>query len=97
MAENVSAMLENATVMVLGDQSKCFSGIVLPFLEEHNWNPGVRATLYLLGLLYCFLGIAIVADTFMGAIETITSKTRKVFLASTVTTDEPEVLEVRKN
>lgn len=38
----------------------------------------MRALLYLMGLLYCFLGVAIIADIFMGSIEKITSKTRKV-------------------
>ncbi|CAD6191385.1 unnamed protein product [Caenorhabditis auriculariae] len=37
-----------------------------------------NALLYLAALLYCFLGIAIVADIFMCAIEQITSATRKV-------------------
>ena len=37
------------------------------------WTQTSRAALYLLALLYCFLGIAIVADVFMNAIETITS------------------------
>lgn len=83
-------------VLAAANPDKCFSGILLPILEEHGWNPIVRALLYLFGLLYCFLGIAIVADVFMGAIETITSKTRKVFLASSGATDEPEVVEVSK-
>lgn len=88
---------DNDTIVISAlDPNKCYSGLLLPFLEEHGWHAGVRATLYLFGLLYCFLGIAIVADVFMGAIETITSKTRKVFLASSGSTDEPEVVEVRK-
>lgn len=31
-----------------------------------------------MGLMYCFMGVAIVADVFMSAIEKITSKTKKV-------------------
>lgn len=31
-----------------------------------------------MALLYCFMGVAIIADIFMGAIEKITSTTRKV-------------------
>ncbi|EGB06591.1 hypothetical protein AURANDRAFT_28918, partial [Aureococcus anophagefferens] len=37
-----------------------------------------RAVLYLLGLLWFFLGVSIIADVFMAAIETITSKEKKV-------------------
>ncbi|KAF4518915.1 hypothetical protein B566_EDAN006753 [Ephemera danica] len=86
----------NDTVIVTRDSyhDKCFEGLILPILEEHGWNPAFRGVLYFFGLLYCFLGIAIVADIFMGAIETITSKTRKVFLASPSATEEPEVIEV---
>lgn len=60
----------------------CGGGLLLPFLlEEERWDQTFRAILYLLGLLYCFLGVAIIADVFMGAIEVITSKTRKIYLA----------------
>lgn len=38
------------------------------------WSRDARIVLYLLALLYCFLGVAIVADVFMNAIEVITSK-----------------------
>lgn len=69
-------------------------GILLPFISEYTWSIEVRAFLYLVGLLYCFLGVAIIADIFMGAIEKITSKTRKVYLTSEKE-DEPEVIEVR--
>ncbi|CAB3385331.1 Hypothetical predicted protein [Cloeon dipterum] len=74
---------------------QCPPGLLLPFLEESNWRVSVRATLYIMGLLYCFLGIAIVADVFMGAIEIITSKTRKVYLASNTQGQDSEVVEVR--
>jgi len=54
-------------------------GLILPIIPfEGTWNPYVRGSLYMAGLLYCFMGVAIVADIFMGAIEKITSKTRKV-------------------
>jgi len=51
---------------------QCASDILLP--GENMWTQTTRAALYLFALLYCFLGIAIVADIFMGAIEEITSK-----------------------
>ena len=53
-------------------------GLILPIINEYTWPDWLRGTLYLIGLLYCFLGVAIIADIFMGAIEKITSKTRKV-------------------
>ena len=53
-------------------------GLLLPIINEYTWSDGLRSFLYLIGLLYCFLGVAIIADIFMGAIEKITSKTRKV-------------------
>eukprot|EP00746_Dinoflagellata_sp_MGD_P168488 gnl/MRDRNA2_/MRDRNA2_99985_c0_seq1.p1 gnl/MRDRNA2_/MRDRNA2_99985_c0~~gnl/MRDRNA2_/MRDRNA2_99985_c0_seq1.p1 ORF type:complete len:849 (-),score=184.90 gnl/MRDRNA2_/MRDRNA2_99985_c0_seq1:9-2555(-) len=54
-------------------------GLFLPFgSSEHTWDPAVQAILYLVGLLWCFLGVAIVADIFMSAIETITSKKKRV-------------------
>eukprot|EP00927_Polykrikos_kofoidii_P087057 TRINITY_DN9942_c0_g2_i1.p1 TRINITY_DN9942_c0_g2~~TRINITY_DN9942_c0_g2_i1.p1 ORF type:complete len:829 (-),score=165.57 TRINITY_DN9942_c0_g2_i1:52-2538(-) len=51
-------------------------GLFLPLLgdDEQRWPPGLRVVLYLLGLLWCFLGVGIIADIFMGAIERVTSK-----------------------
>mmetsp|Transcript_6567 Transcript_6567/g.14158 ORF Transcript_6567/g.14158 Transcript_6567/m.14158 type:complete len:811 (-) Transcript_6567:13-2445(-) len=55
-------------------------GLLFPLSEgEQEWPNGLRLVLYLLGLGWCFMGVAIVADVFMGAIEKITSKkTRKL-------------------
>lgn len=57
------------------------NGLLLPFLDESGWLVQVRGTLYLLALVYLFLGVAIITDIFMAAIESITSKTRKVYMA----------------
>ena len=62
------------------------SGLFLPlfgYKEQRTWDEGSnsrygRAVLYLLGLLWFFLGVSIIADVFMAAIETITSKEKKV-------------------
>jgi Ca2+/Na+ antiporter len=54
------------------DPWNCESDILMP--GENMWSRNFRGALYLFALLYCFLGIAIVADVFMNAIETITSK-----------------------
>ncbi|GFO31494.1 sodium/calcium exchanger, partial [Plakobranchus ocellatus] len=61
------------------DTYKCSDkGLILPAINEYTWSIGVRAALYMVGMLWCFLGIAIVSDTFMCGIEHITSKTRLI-------------------
>ena len=51
-------------------------GLILPLTNESDWSIAVRSVLYCIAMIYCFVGIAIVADIFMSAIETITSTTR---------------------
>ena len=53
-------------------------GIILPLINESIWGTGFRSFLYLLGLLWSFMAIALVADAFMCAIEVITSQTTQV-------------------
>jgi solute carrier family 8 (sodium/calcium exchanger) len=56
--------------------------MIMPLFEslgEQEWNDYLRGTLYLLGLGWTFLGVAIVSDIFMAAIEKITSKKARVF------------------
>ncbi|CAG7732673.1 unnamed protein product [Allacma fusca] len=84
--------LGNITIPIL---NQCHPGLLLPIIPfENSWSREARAVLYFAGLLYCFMGVAIVANVFMGSIEKITSKTRKIYL-STGKDSEPEVLEVR--
>jgi len=60
------------------------AGTVFPlFREEHAWDPGLRAVLYILAMLYLFLGVNVAADRFVAAIESITSKKKRVRLKST--------------
>lgn len=55
------------------------SGYVFPLFEnEHTWDRGLRCVLYLAGLLYFFMGVSIIADLFMEAIEVITSKEKVI-------------------
>jgi len=55
----------------------CEHGMFLTWGGEQTYRP-LRITLYALALGWCFMGVAIIADVFMVAIETITSrKTRK--------------------
>lgn len=61
----------------------CGEGLlVLPVGREweQDQDLNVRAVFYFLGLGWCFLGVAIVCDQFMAAIEEITSKERVVWL-----------------
>ena len=67
----------------------CSSGVLLPVWGGNNdraeycyeistGETAGRSILYLLCLLYCFLGVSIIADRFMSAIEVITSQKRQV-------------------
>ena len=58
-----------------GDE-RCSSWMLLP--AENLWGEGVRAFLYILAMIYIFMGIAIASDVFMCAIEIITSRKRTV-------------------
>ncbi|ODM88768.1 Sodium/calcium exchanger 1 [Orchesella cincta] len=74
----------------------CPRGLLLPiFPFEGTWNTTFRAILYCFGLLYCFMGVAIVADVFMGSIEKITSKTKKIYLSAGGKDSEPDVFEIK--
>jgi len=48
----------------------------MPFFgdAEQEWPRALRAVLYVLGMAWIFIGVAIVADLFMGAIEEVTTK-----------------------
>eukprot|EP00968_Pinguiococcus_pyrenoidosus_P025854 scaffold7031_cov254-Pinguiococcus_pyrenoidosus.AAC.4 len=55
------------------------SGLVLPLFEnEHEWNRTLRCVLYCGCLVWMFLGVGIVSDTFMSAIEVITAVEKTV-------------------
>lgn len=58
--------------------------LIIPFFRasESQWNRYVRAVAYLFGLMYMFLGVNIIADIFMAAIEVITSKTKEIKIAT---------------
>lgn len=60
-------------VEVLGaNDTPCHSWFLLP--GENLWPEALRGILYILALLYLFIGIAIASDIFMSSIEVITSK-----------------------
>ncbi|KAH8037100.1 hypothetical protein HPB51_008524 [Rhipicephalus microplus] len=79
-----------------GSNYTCSDGLLLPFLDESSWSRGGRSFVYLLGLIYCFLGVAIIADVFMCAIERITSKTRRLTLSAQVPGGQPDIIEVKE-
>jgi solute carrier family 8 (sodium/calcium exchanger) len=57
----------------------CEGGMFLPFIPgEFMWGKGAHIVIYFLLMIFSFLGIAIIADVFMAAIEVITSKERTV-------------------
>mmetsp|Transcript_15484 Transcript_15484/g.33557 ORF Transcript_15484/g.33557 Transcript_15484/m.33557 type:complete len:980 (-) Transcript_15484:62-3001(-) len=55
------------------------SGLLLPlFSSEQTWPDPLRAVLYCFAMLYCFLGVSMVADTFVEAIDVITTHKRRI-------------------
>jgi len=61
--------------------SKCkFEGLVLPLFgePEMEWPNILRLILYLMGLVWIFLGVGLISDVFMNGIEKITSAKRRV-------------------
>jgi solute carrier family 8 (sodium/calcium exchanger) len=62
------------TTVNLNEYTCSDRGLILPIINEYTWPVWLRGLLYFLGLLYIFLGIAIICDIFMCAIEKITSK-----------------------
>ena len=63
---------------------KCKDGLFLPMWlpqgDLSNGDKAARAIVYLLSMIYMFLGVSIVADRFMAAIEVITSKEKEVLI-----------------
>ncbi|XP_073807046.1 sodium/calcium exchanger 2a isoform X5 [Danio rerio] len=63
------------------EKVKCQPGILLPVWLPHDpplAMQAVRAVIYFACLLYMFLGVSIIADRFMAAIEVITSQEKEV-------------------
>lgn len=63
--------------------TNCSDGIILPKWSNDGGPPSTGATIgrtivYLLSLLFFFLGISIISDRFMSAIEIITSKEKEI-------------------
>lgn len=59
-------------------------GLIFPLVpNEHLWPRELRTFVYFLFLVWCFLGVAIVSDIFMEAIERVTSKRKRKFNTAT--------------
>lgn len=67
------------------DSCDPYSGLFLPRGGdfENDLPQGVKIVVYMLGLFWCFSGVAIISEVFMGAIEKVTSKKRIVYNKTT--------------
>lgn len=83
MVNFVLGMTVNTSLYPYGPPDICPQGLLLPLVDERSWDITLRTVVYFLGLLYFFLGVAMVTDIFMSSIETITSKTRKIYMSKT--------------
>ena len=88
----LAKMADNCT---LTEYTCSHVGLILPLISEYTWSVQARATVYFIGLIWCFLGVAIVADVFMCAIEKITSKTAVVKVANSERESGYEEVEVK--
>jgi solute carrier family 8 (sodium/calcium exchanger) len=75
--------------MSSADEPFCSSWILMSGMRL--WPKGQLTIMYGLALAYCFLGVAIIADVFMGAIEVITSKSVTYNRVNEDTGEEEEV------
>ncbi|XP_078592714.1 sodium/calcium exchanger 3-like isoform X1 [Branchiostoma floridae x Branchiostoma japonicum] len=75
----------------------CKKGVILPLWEPTVMTEGdkaARATIYFAGLLFFFLGVSIIADRFMAAIEVITAQEREVTIKRSDGTTQVVVVKV---
>ena len=72
LAQNTTAVCGGCSATIVGTYVFPINGV------DCEWPLGARVVLYVVLLLYLFLGVAMASDAFMGAIESITSATRTV-------------------
>ncbi|KAG8013014.1 Sodium/calcium exchanger 2, partial [Nibea albiflora] len=63
--------------------SKCHQGIILPIWYPEDPSMGdkiARVIVYFVAMIYMFLGVSIIADRFMAAIEVITSQEKEIVI-----------------
>merc|ERR1719162_1283893 len=84
----MKCLRESLLLLALFGKAECFKclheGLVLPLFgeAEMDWPNPIRLILYLIGLFWIFLGVAVISDVFMAGIEKITSAKRRVKSAS---------------
>lgn len=72
-------------IIIEWDEAPCSSWLLVP--GENLWAAWFRGLLYICFLFYLFIGIAIISDIFMGAIEVITSKKKVITRYDTITNE----------
>ncbi|XP_055087314.1 sodium/calcium exchanger 3 isoform X1 [Periophthalmus magnuspinnatus] len=63
--------------------TKCHPGIILPIWYPEDPSMGdkiARVIVYFVAMIYMFLGVSIIADRFMAAIEVITSQEKEIVI-----------------
>lgn len=72
------------TISASDNKTKCRDGLILPrWTPTTNLSRGdvvARGIVYFIALVYIFVGVSIIADRFMAAIEVITSKEKEVVI-----------------
>uniref|UniRef100_A0A3Q3KAY4 Calx-beta domain-containing protein n=1 Tax=Monopterus albus TaxID=43700 RepID=A0A3Q3KAY4_MONAL len=77
-----SPLLSHSNATCEGN-SKCYAGIILPIWYPEDPSMGdkiARVIVYFVALIYMFLGVSIIADRFMAAIEVITSQEKEIVI-----------------
>lgn len=86
----------SSSVPIITSASSCSSNtLILPLIDDLFSFRWVQALGYFAFLLYLFLGIAIIADIFMCAIEKITSKVKVVTIRTGPKEEDVEEVEVK--
>lgn len=76
------AEANTAVAAITRSPTTCEPGLILPVWQPQDnlssWDRVYRGAIYFLSMIYMFLGVSIVSDRFMGAIEVITSQEREI-------------------
>ncbi|XP_026079415.1 sodium/calcium exchanger 3 isoform X1 [Carassius auratus] len=70
-------------ITCVGEASRCQPGIILPIWYPEDPSMGdkiARVIVYFVAMIYMFLGVSIIADRFMAAIEVITSQEKEIIV-----------------
>lgn len=82
VAGGASTEVDNNSTFAEKDVFACEDGLLIPcwrpFEDISTATRIMRGIVYFLGLLYLFIGVSIISDRFMAAIEVITSQEREV-------------------